>query len=119
MNSTEKGVTFLRRILTGGSHFYVEKWPRGQFSTGVTSLRYTGIITRLDPGHEASAPTVFLQPGVTVHSVSLFTPRIFPYQITNYMYIFNCVMNISHRPLAVYVGSISYNLQEMYYLNHI
>jgi hypothetical protein len=25
INSTEKGVTFLRRILTGGSHFYVEK----------------------------------------------------------------------------------------------
>jgi hypothetical protein len=42
MNSTEKGVTFLRRILTGGSNFYVEKWPRGRFSTGVTSLRYTG-----------------------------------------------------------------------------
>jgi hypothetical protein len=42
MNSTEKGVTFLRRIFTGGSHFYVEKWPRGQFSTGATSLRYTG-----------------------------------------------------------------------------
>jgi hypothetical protein len=41
MNSTEKGVTFLRRILSGGSHFYVEKWPRGQYSTGVTSLRYT------------------------------------------------------------------------------
>jgi hypothetical protein len=42
MNSTEKGVTFLRRILTGGSHFYVEKLPRGQYSTGVTSLRYIG-----------------------------------------------------------------------------
>jgi hypothetical protein len=41
MNSTEKGVTFLRRILMGGSHFYVEKLPRGQYSTGVTSLRYT------------------------------------------------------------------------------
>jgi hypothetical protein len=24
MNSTEKGVTFLRRILIGGSHFYVK-----------------------------------------------------------------------------------------------
>jgi hypothetical protein len=43
MNSTEKGVTFLRRILTGGSHFYVEKLPRGQYSMGVTSLRYTGM----------------------------------------------------------------------------
>jgi hypothetical protein len=31
-----------RWILTGGSHFYVEKWPRGQYSMGVTSLRYTG-----------------------------------------------------------------------------
>jgi hypothetical protein len=43
MNSTEKGLTFLRRIVTGGgSHFYVQKWPWGQFSTRVTSLRYTG-----------------------------------------------------------------------------
>ena len=78
INFMEKGVTFLRKILTGGSNFYVEKWPpviilrghfsttytekndpramnstekgvtflrkkmaRGQFSTGVTSLRYT------------------------------------------------------------------------------
>jgi hypothetical protein len=24
------------------SNFYVEKWPRGQYSTGVTSFRYTG-----------------------------------------------------------------------------
>jgi hypothetical protein len=33
MNSTEKGVTFLRRILTGGHNHY---------SMEVTSLRYTG-----------------------------------------------------------------------------
>jgi hypothetical protein len=34
INSTEKGVTFLCRILTGVSHFYVEKLPLGQYSTG-------------------------------------------------------------------------------------
>jgi hypothetical protein len=45
MNSTEKGVTFFCRILTGVLHFYIEKLPRGQYSTGVTSLRYTGVIS--------------------------------------------------------------------------
>jgi hypothetical protein len=55
MNSTEKGVIFLRRILTLGSHFYVEKLPRGQYSTGVTSLRYIRLLVfwlifiRIDP----------------------------------------------------------------------
>jgi hypothetical protein len=41
MYSTEKGVTFLRRILSGESHFYVEKWPENQYSTGITCLHYT------------------------------------------------------------------------------
>jgi hypothetical protein len=45
----EKNDPPCRRILTGGSHLYVEKWPRGQYSTGVTYFRYTGLIWRITP----------------------------------------------------------------------
>jgi hypothetical protein len=45
MNTTEKGVTFLRRILIdrGGVTFLCRKMTLGQYSTGVTSLSYTGL----------------------------------------------------------------------------
>jgi hypothetical protein len=42
INSTKKGVVFQRRILTEGSHLYVEKWLPSQYSTGATSFHYTG-----------------------------------------------------------------------------
>jgi hypothetical protein len=40
---TEKGVTFLCRILTGGSHFYVEKLPSEKLmdAPGIVSNQLT------------------------------------------------------------------------------
>jgi hypothetical protein len=43
INSTEKGVIVLRRILTGGSNCYVEKWPPGHYSTASFFYNLHGI----------------------------------------------------------------------------
>jgi hypothetical protein len=47
MNSTERGSLFSAEYWLGGGGvtFLRRKWPWGQYSTGVTSLRYTGVIT--------------------------------------------------------------------------
>jgi hypothetical protein len=50
INFTEKGVTFLCRILTWGSHFYVEKWPPVYYSTGSFFYNLQG--ENLPKGHE-------------------------------------------------------------------